>query len=107
MAHQVGPDGAEQDVRGPRGVRRGRRLAGAGDGVGEVTGREVLHESLEPGDVERALAAAMPVEVARMPVRLDGLIASGAEDRVTDTVERITGRPPGDLRTVLHRDLRP
>ena len=74
---------------------------------GEVTGREVVHESLEPGDVERALAAAMPVEVARMLVRLDGLIASGAEDRVTDTVERITGRPPGDLRTVLRRDLRP
>ncbi|WP_306366238.1 NAD-dependent epimerase/dehydratase family protein [Nocardiopsis sp. CC223A] len=74
---------------------------------GEVTGREVVHESLEPGAVERALAAAMPVEVARILVGLDGLIAAGAEDRVTDTVERIAGRPPGDLRTVLRRDLRP
>jgi hypothetical protein len=35
---------------------------------------------------------------------MDRAIAQGAEDRTTDTVQRLTGRPPHDFRTVAERE---
>ncbi|NEE61757.1 ergot alkaloid biosynthesis protein, partial [Streptomyces sp. SID8455] len=35
---------------------------------------------------------------------MDLAIAGGVEDRTTDTVERITGRPPRDFRAVAVRE---
>ncbi|MEU3264760.1 hypothetical protein [Streptomyces bacillaris] len=46
------------------------------------------------------LAAEMPAAFAGMPADLDLAVAAGAEDRTTGTVERVTGRPPHDFRTV-------
>ncbi len=39
-----------------------------------------------------------------MPADLDLAVAAGAEDRTTDAVERITGRPPRGFRTVVARE---
>jgi hypothetical protein len=40
-------------------------------------------------------------EYAAMLVHLDGLIREGAEDRITATVERITGHAPRAFRDLL------
>jgi hypothetical protein len=40
------------------------------------------------------IASGMPERYADLLVSLDAAIRDGAEDRVTDTVERVTGRPP-------------
>ena len=72
---------------------------------GDVTGRQTVHEAVDQGSVEQRLSGVMAPEAAGMLARLDTLVGSGAEDRVTDTVERITGRSPLDLRTVLEREL--
>lgn len=67
----------------------------------EATGRPVRHLSLTPAQLRDRLATALPEAFADLLTELDGAIAAGAEDRVTDTVERITGRPPRALRDVV------
>jgi hypothetical protein len=51
------------------------------------------------------LAAQMPVEFAAMLAGMDRAIAEGAGDRITDTVQRLTGRPAGTFRAVVEREL--
>jgi uncharacterized protein YbjT (DUF2867 family) len=61
-------------------------------------GRPVRHRAVSAADLAARLAAAdIPEDFARLLAALDVAIAAGAEDRVTDTVERITGRPPRSL----------
>ncbi|WP_338678382.1 hypothetical protein V1460_07495 [Streptomyces sp. SCSIO 30461] len=43
----------------------------------------------------------MPLEFAEMLAAMDRDIAEGAEDRVSDTVERVTGRPARSFRALL------
>jgi hypothetical protein len=38
---------------------------------------------------------------------MDAIIASGAEDRTTDTVERMTGTPPRSFRGFAVAEFRP
>ncbi|WP_327387375.1 NmrA family NAD(P)-binding protein [Streptomyces sp. NBC_01207] len=71
----------------------------------EVTGRTVVHHQLAYEDMRDRLAAVMPSEFATMLAAMDRSIAEGAEDRTTDTVHRLTGRPPHDFRTVVVREL--
>lgn len=44
---------------------------------------------------------------SRVATRLAAAIASGAEDRTTDTVERVTGTPPRSFRDFAVADFRP
>lgn len=74
--------------------------------VTEVTGRPVVHRRLSPEQLRDHLAGEVPVEFAALLAGLDLAIARGAEDRVTDTVQRLTGRPPGTFRALLHRTAR-
>ncbi|MGY3333976.1 uncharacterized protein YbjT (DUF2867 family) [Streptomyces filamentosus] len=74
--------------------------------VGDVTGRPVVHHRLSYEQMRDRLAAQLPLEFAMMLAGMDRAIAEGAEDRVTDTVERLTGRPPRTLRAVLERETR-
>lgn len=67
----------------------------------EVTGRPVRHRPLTYEQLRDRLAAELPAEFAALLAGLDRAIADGAEDRVTDTVERITGRPPRSFRALL------
>ncbi|MFD7781873.1 NAD(P)H-binding protein [Streptomyces nojiriensis] len=71
----------------------------------EVTGRRVVHHHLTYEAMRDRLAAVIPAEFAAMLAGMDRSIAEGAEDRTTDTVHRLTGRPPHDFRTVAVREL--
>jgi len=46
----------------------------------------------------------LPEAYAEMLAGLDALIATGAEDRVTDTVARVTGRTPTTFETFVTRE---
>ncbi|MFE2147319.1 NAD(P)H-binding protein [Streptomyces sp. NPDC059456] len=74
--------------------------------VAEVTGRPVVHHSLSYEEMRDRLAALMPGEFAAMLAGMDRAIAEGAEDRVTDCVQRLTGRPARSFRAVAERELR-
>ena len=67
----------------------------------EVTGRLVVHRSLSCEQMRDRLAAQIPEEFAAMLAGLDRAIAEGAEDRVTDGVQRLTGRPARTFRAFL------
>ncbi|MFF9016901.1 NAD(P)H-binding protein [Streptomyces sp. NPDC014870] len=74
--------------------------------VAEVTGRPVTHRRLSHRELRERLTALMPEEFATMLADMDRAIAQGAEDRVTDTVLRLTGRPARGFRHVAERELR-
>jgi uncharacterized protein YbjT (DUF2867 family) len=67
----------------------------------EVTGRLVVHRSLSTEQMRDRLAAEIPEEFAAMLAGLDRAIAEGSEDRVTDAVQRLTGRPARTFRAFL------
>ena len=67
----------------------------------EVTGRLVVHRSLPCEQMRDRLAAQIPEEFAAMLAGLDRAIAEGSEDRVTDAVQRLTGRPARTFRAFL------
>ncbi|MFG2395706.1 NAD(P)H-binding protein [Streptomyces lydicus] len=73
--------------------------------VTQTTGRPVTHRPLTYDDLHHRLAAVMPPEFATMLADMDRAIAGGAEDRITDSVQRVTGRPPHGFRTVAEREL--
>ena len=66
--------------------------------ITEVTGRPVRHRSVSTGELTERLAAGLPREFAAILAQLDEDIRGGAEDRVTTTVEDVTGRPPRSFR---------
>ncbi|MEU2562440.1 NAD(P)H-binding protein [Streptomyces longispororuber] len=73
--------------------------------VTEVTGRPVTHHRLTYEEMRgRLVAAGTPPEFAALLAGMDRAVAEGAEDRVTDTVQRVTGRPPGSFRALLARE---
>ncbi|MEU1297667.1 NmrA family NAD(P)-binding protein [Streptomyces sp. NPDC005840] len=67
----------------------------------EVTGRPVVHRRLTYEQMRDRLATQVPQEFAAMLAGMDRAIAEGAEDRVTDTVQRLTRRPPRAFRTLV------
>ncbi|MGW6907421.1 NmrA family NAD(P)-binding protein [Streptomyces sp. NPDC054940] len=71
----------------------------------QVTGRPVTHHHLTYDALRDRLAAVIPLEFATMLADMDRAIAEGAEDRTTDTVLRVTGRPPSPFRVVAEREL--
>ncbi|QKV90679.1 NAD(P)H-binding protein [Streptomyces sp. NA02950] len=71
----------------------------------QVSGRPVVHRHLTYEQMRDHLAAKMPLEFAAMLAGMDRAIAEGAEDRTTDTVQRLTGRPPHSFRVVAEREL--
>ncbi|WP_329014143.1 NAD(P)H-binding protein [Streptomyces sp. NBC_00690] len=72
----------------------------------EVTGHTVTHRRLTHESLRDRLAADLPIEFATMLADLDRAIAKGAEDRTTDTVQRLTGHPPRDFRAFAEREMR-
>jgi uncharacterized protein YbjT (DUF2867 family) len=72
--------------------------------ITDVTGRPVVHRAVEAPELRERLTA-YPPEFAALLAALDTAIADGAEDRVTDTVARVTGRPPRDFRTFAGNEL--
>ncbi|MFI5615397.1 NAD(P)H-binding protein [Amycolatopsis sp. NPDC051903] len=72
----------------------------------EVTGRPVVHRKLSYEQLRDRLTALVPVEFAAILAGLDRAIAEGAEDRLTDTVQRLIGRPARTLRALCEREMR-
>ncbi|WP_103532448.1 NAD(P)H-binding protein [Streptomyces sp. SM11] len=91
-------------VTGPRALSYDEVAAAVGRG----TGGPVVHEHLSHEEMRDRLAASgIPLPFAELLAGMDRAIAEGAEDRVTDTVLRLTGRAPGDFDTFVARELRP
>ncbi|MFE2216613.1 NmrA family NAD(P)-binding protein [Streptomyces canus] len=74
--------------------------------ITEVTGRPVAHRRLTYEQMRDRLTAELPVEFAALLADMDRAIAAGAEDRVTDTVQRLTGRAPRSFRALLEAETR-
>jgi uncharacterized protein YbjT (DUF2867 family) len=73
--------------------------------IAEVSDRPVVHRRLSAEHLRDHLATLVPAEFAGMLADLDRAIADGSEDRVTDTVQRLTGRPARSLREMLAREM--
>ncbi|MFB7656843.1 MULTISPECIES: NmrA family NAD(P)-binding protein [unclassified Streptomyces] len=67
-------------------------------------GRPVTHRRLTRERMRDRLATVVPPDYADMLADMDRAIARGAEDRTTDTVQRLTGRPPRGFREVVERE---
>lgn len=76
-----------------------------GDVAAQLTvhwGRPVRHRTVTAAELAaRLTAAGIPADFAPFLAGLDVAIAGGAEDRTTDTVERVTGHPPRSLADFL------
>ncbi|WP_229908453.1 NAD(P)H-binding protein [Comamonas sp. JC664] len=60
-----------------------------------VSGRRVRHQAVNPEEAQRFMeSSGMPAPYARFLAQLEDAIRQGVEDRVTDTVSRVTGREP-------------
>ncbi|MFD7429169.1 NAD(P)H-binding protein [Streptomyces sp. NPDC059818] len=73
--------------------------------VSRVTGRTITHRRLTYEQMRDRLAADIPAEFAAMLAGMDRAIAEGTEDRTTDTVLRLTGRPARGFHAVAEREL--
>lgn len=73
--------------------------------ITDVTGHPVTHHDLTYEQLRDRLTAQVPPEFAAMLADLDRAIAEGAEDRTTDAVQRLTGRPPHSFREVAEREI--
>ncbi|MFF9364999.1 NmrA family NAD(P)-binding protein [Streptomyces griseoluteus] len=74
--------------------------------ITEVTGRAVVHRPLSYEQMRDRLTTQVPVEFAAMLAGMDRAIAGGAEDRITDTVQCLTGRPPRTFQALLETEMR-
>lgn len=73
--------------------------------ITEATGRPVEHRQLTFEQLRDRWAAEIPMEFAVILAGMDRAIAEGAEDRTSDTVQRLTGRPPGTFRAFVEREV--
>lgn len=81
---------AEHLITGPEALS----YADAAAIVTRHLGRTVRHRSVPVEEAAQRIAAhGIPADFARVLAALDADIRDGAEDRVTDTVARVTGRP--------------
>ncbi|SLN73590.1 ergot alkaloid biosynthesis protein [Ruegeria meonggei] len=61
-------------------------------------GRQISHDRLTVDELaERHQSLGLPEEYARALAAMDGAIAAGAEDRVTDNVQKLTGKVPASI----------
>ncbi|MFT3772604.1 MAG: hypothetical protein QM820_45010 [Minicystis sp.] len=63
--------------------------------LGRALGRDLRHVRVDEAEAKRRLVEqGIPDAYAALLVALDVAIRGGAEDRITDAVLRVTGRPP-------------
>ncbi|MBW0105116.1 NAD(P)H-binding protein [Pseudonocardia sp. KRD291] len=91
------PHPPEHLITGPEALS----YADAAAVLADVSGSPVRHRPVTEDElVARFTAAGYPGDFSAILAALDVAIAGGAEDRVTDTVRRVTGRAPRTLREV-------
>ncbi|MBB5773858.1 NAD(P)H-binding protein [Nonomuraea jabiensis] len=77
------------------------------DAITRHTGRPLRHTAVTTDELARHFAVhGLPPDFATTLAALDADISGGAEDRVTATVERITGRPARTFRDFCAREIR-
>ncbi|GAA3574347.1 NAD(P)H-binding protein [Amycolatopsis ultiminotia] len=97
------PHNTEHLLTGPRALS----YAEAAVLVTQRLGHPVTHRSVGTAEQIRRLADdGIPTAFAEVLAGLDEGIRAGAEDRVTTTVEQVTGRPARDFRTFAEEELR-
>lgn len=73
----------------------------------QQTGRTITHRSVPADEAAVRIAAqGVPVDFAHQLAALDIEIRDGAEDRVTDAVQVVTGRPARSFRTFAEAEVR-
>jgi uncharacterized protein YbjT (DUF2867 family) len=71
----------------------------------ELLGRPITHQPVSQQTLRELLSSQMNPQAAALLAAVDGAIAAGAEDRTTDVVESVTGKPPRSLREVIESAL--
>jgi uncharacterized protein YbjT (DUF2867 family) len=85
------PHNAAHVITGPEALS----YADAAAVITESSGRRVRHRSVSTAELTtRLIAAGIPAEFAAILAGLDADIQRGAEERVTSTVQSVTGRRP-------------
>jgi len=85
------PHNCAHDITGPETMTHAEVAAI----LTEAAGRGIRHVPVDADEAsERMIAAGIPEAFARILAQLEVAIGQGAEDRVTDTVQAVTGRPP-------------
>ncbi|WP_433199311.1 NmrA family NAD(P)-binding protein [Nocardia sp. CA-107356] len=75
--------------------------------ITEHIGRPVTHRAMSVAEITvRHIEYGIPADFAAMLAGLDDDIRVGAEDRVTDTVETVTGRSPRSFRDFVKAEIR-
>lgn len=73
----------------------------------QLTGREITHRSVTADEAAgRITAHGVPADFAHQLAALDVAIGNGSEDRVTDVVPAVTGRPARSFRTFAAAEVR-
>jgi uncharacterized protein YbjT (DUF2867 family) len=91
------PHNTDHVITGPEALS----YADAAAIITEVTGRPVRHRSVSTAELTERHATGMPRDFAALLAGLDEDIRGGAEDRVTTTVQDVTGRPARSFREFL------
>lgn len=79
--------------------------AQAADIISRAVGHMVRHRSVDPDTlVALFTSAGLSADYATLLASLDAVIAAGAENRVTESVQRITGRRPRSLAEVVRAE---
>lgn len=75
--------------------------------LSEVSGRVITHRSLDPAELAAYYEGlGVPAAAAQFLAVIDSVIASGAEDRTTDIIERVTGQAPRSYREFARAEFR-
>ncbi|MCG8925268.1 NmrA family NAD(P)-binding protein [Lentzea sp. CC55] len=93
------PHNTDHLITGPEALS----YADAAAVITEVTGQPVRHRSVSTEELTERLSSWLPAEFAALLAGLDEDIRGGAEDRVTTTVEDVTGRPARSFRDFIRR----
>lgn len=67
----------------------------------KVLGRKITHVKITEEQAAAAMKQFMPADYAKMLAALDTAIKEGKENRLNDTVLKVTGRPPKKLEVYL------
>jgi hypothetical protein len=66
--------------------------------IGAAIGEAVTYHPVDPGDARAGMkAGGMDGWTIELLLSLSAYVRAGAAARVTDTVERLTGKPPRDF----------
>jgi uncharacterized protein YbjT (DUF2867 family) len=96
------PHNTELILTGPQALS----YTDAAEIITQATLRTVRHRSVPAEEATRRIAAhGVPAEFAKALAAMDVAISGGAEERVTDTVHRVTGRPARRFSSFVAREI--